>query len=184
MNGSKYDDPSSRGGRPSFRKTRHNRRIPRRIKGGWRRQEGTCYRFCSFALSLPLFEIQNFPSTKEPATGWAGWAQGERFHRSICQLVLLPHSCQITRPIPSWPSRFSYLLSRFFLPSLSCSMFRFLRDAGPFSSSLLLSFLLSVCLHYFHRAGLLFYVSTTPDSRFVFESTSCRRKKGEGEKER
>lgn len=63
-------------------------------------------------------------------------------------------------------------------------MFHFLRDAGPFSSSLLLSFLLSVCLHYFHRAGLLFYVSTTPDSRFVFESTSCRRKKGEGEKER
>lgn len=101
----------SRRRRPFYRKTRPNHTVSRGIKGDARVIRKELALLLSFSLSLTLFffsppplsrfEAQNFPSAEEPAAGWAGWAQRGRFHRSICQLVLLPYSCQITRPIPS-----------------------------------------------------------------------------------
>lgn len=130
---------------PFLRKTRSNHTIPRGIKRDARviRKE----------LALSLFKTQNFPSTEEPAAGWAGWAQRGRFYRSICQLVLLPHSCQITRPIPSWPSHFS---SRFFLSLLTRSLYVSLPQRGLFR---FLLFFLTFSLALFSSRSV-FIIST------------------------
>lgn len=180
----------SRRGRSFFRKTRPNHTVPRGIKGdGARHQQRTrsLYSLSPPAPSPFLFESQKFPS-EEPAAGWAGWAQRGRFHRSICQLVLLPHSCQITQPIPSRPSHFS---SRFFLPLLSrplyvsvprrAACFPLLFLSSSHSLFLALSFLLALSSLFLWRRGSLLY-APRPDSRFVFESTSCRARMKEEEK--
>lgn len=112
---------------PFLRKTQCDQAVPRELRGDAR----------VVGKRLVPRETQNFPSAEEPAgraAGWAGWPErGYVSTRSICQLVPLPHSCQITRPIPSRPSHFS---SRFCLSFHSFSVSpRFLSAACSFSFS-------------------------------------------------